>query len=131
MVAESIVRSREEGSWPVKSKYVYLMLSIVGAVVPYWEFVRWLAENGFNASLFVHQLFANRISTFFAMDVVISAIVVLRVIGVEGSRIHLRHRWLVVLSVLLVGVSMGLPLFLYLRELQLEQSAPVAERAPV
>lgn len=112
----------------MKSKHVYLSLCILGAVIPYWQFIRWPAENGFNASLFVQQLFANRISTFFALDVIISAIVLLRFVGAEGRRIHLRRRWLIVASILLVGVSLGLPLFLYLRELQLEQAAAVAER---
>jgi Terpene cyclase DEP1 len=114
----------------MKPKHVYLVLCILGAVIPYWQFIRWLTENGFNASLFVHQLFANRISTFFALDVIISAIVLLRFVVAEGRRTHLKHRWLVVLSVLFVGVSLGLPLFLYLRELQLEQAAGVAESVP-
>lgn len=91
-------------------------------MIPCWQFVRWLAENGFNLSLFVQSLFANRISAFFVLDVVISAIVLLRFISVEGSRLRLKQRWLVSLSVLLVGVSLGLPLFLYLREEQLEKS---------
>lgn len=114
----------------MKPKHVYLVLCIVGAVIPYWQFIRWLAENGLNIALLIQQLFSNRISTFFALDVIISAIVLLRFVGVEGRRIHLRHRWLVVLSVLLVGVSLGLPLFLYLRELQLEQAPGIAEGVP-
>ena len=106
----------------MKPKHAYLLLCIPGAVIPYWQFLRWLADNGFNVSLFVQSLFANRISTFFVLDVVISAIVLLRFISVEGSRLRLKYRWLVPLSVVLVGVSLGLPLFLYLRERQLEQS---------
>jgi hypothetical protein len=106
----------------MKPKTVYLLLCIVGTVVPYWFFVRWLAENGRNATLFVHQLFANGISTFFALDVLISALVLLRFIALEGDRLRLKRRWLVSLSVILVGVSLGLPLFLYLRERQLERN---------
>jgi Terpene cyclase DEP1 len=102
---------------------VYLLFCMVGAVVPYWFFVRWLAENGLNATFFVHQLFANRTSTFFALGGLISAIVLLRFIALEGDRLRLERRWLVSLSVILVGVSLGLPLFLYLRGRQLEQSA--------
>jgi hypothetical protein len=33
----------------------------------------------------------------------------------------IRNRWLVLLAVLTVGVSLGLPLFLYLREIALER----------
>jgi hypothetical protein len=106
----------------MKPKDNYLVFCVLGAIVPYWQFIRWLAENGFNLSLFVQHLFANRISTFFVLDVLISALVLLRFISVEGSRVHLKGRWLVSLSVILVGVSLGLPLFLYLRERQLEQA---------
>ena len=106
----------------MKSKHIYLLFCVLGAVIPFWQFLRWLADNGFNVSLFVQSLFVNRISTFFVLDVVISAIVLLRFISVEGSRVRLKYRWLVSLSVVLVGVSLGLPLFLYLRERQLEQS---------
>jgi Terpene cyclase DEP1 len=106
----------------MKPKDTYLVFCVLGAIVPYWQFIRWLTENGFNLSLFVQHLFANRISTFFVLDVVISALVLLRFISVEGARLHLKRRWLVSLSVILVGVSLGLPLFLYLRERELEQA---------
>jgi hypothetical protein len=107
----------------MKSKDIYLLFCILGAVIPYWQFLRWLMENGFDVSLFVQSLFANRISAFFVLDVLISAVVLLRFVSAEGSRLHLKHGWVVFLSVVLVGVSLGLPLFLYLRERQGEQSA--------
>jgi hypothetical protein len=40
-----------------------------------------LAENGFNRSLFARSLFANSISAFFVLDVVISALILLRFRG--------------------------------------------------
>jgi len=110
----------------MKPKTIYLMLSVVGAFVPYSEFIPWLAENGLNGRLFLQHLFVNRISTFFAFDVIISAVVLLRFAVVESARLRIRNRWVIVLGTLLVGVSFGLPLFLYLRERQLEQDpAPV------
>lgn len=107
----------------MKAKHFYLLCCIAGAAIPYWPFLRWLAENGLHPALFVQQMFANRISTFFVLDVLISAVVLLRFSAAEGARLHLKSRGLVLLSVLLVGVSLGLPLFLYMRERQLEQSA--------
>jgi Terpene cyclase DEP1 len=58
----------------VKLKTLYLTLCIVGVVLPYWQFLPWLAANGMNFPLFFHQLFANRISAFFGMDVIVSAV---------------------------------------------------------
>jgi len=43
------------------------------------------------------------------------------------NRLRLRGRWIILLATLLVGVSLGLPLFLYLRERQLEQGRPLLD----
>jgi len=80
--------------------------------------------HGLNMPLFVRELFANRISGFFAMDVLVSAVVLVGFIRAEGVRVKIRNLWLPIVSVLLVGVSLGLPLVLYLRERALESSAP-------
>ena len=106
----------------MKPKLFYLVLCILGAVLPYSQFVPWLAEHGPNARLFVQQLFATRSSAFFALDVIVSAVVLLRFIRAESSRLRIRHAWLAIPATLLVGVSLGLPLFLYFRELQLERT---------
>jgi len=39
----------------------------------------------------------------------------------EGRRLKMRHYRLPILAVFLVGFSLGLPLFLYLRESELEK----------
>jgi hypothetical protein len=107
----------------MKPKAAYLALSIVGAILPYWKFLPWVVEHGLNLSLFFQELFVNRISTFFAMDVIVSAVVLLRFIRVESSRLGVRRWWLPVAGTLAVGVSFGLPLFLYMRERTLEAAA--------
>jgi hypothetical protein len=79
---------------------------------------------------FVQQLFANRISSFFGLDVLISAIVLFRFVTYEGRRLRIHARWAPIVSTLLVGVSLGLPLFLYLREVTLEQQVEGASPVP-
>ena len=110
----------------MKPKTVYLLLCIVGFAAPYAAFLPWLAEHGRNGRLFLQHLFANRISAFFALDVVVSAVVLLRFSALESRRLRLHSRWIVLAATLLVGVSLGLPLFLYLRERQLEQNPSTA-----
>ena len=66
-------------------------------------------------SLLLKQLFANRISAFFAMDVIVSSVVVFAFVRSERSRLGNKW-WLPLVAVLTVGVSLGLPLALYLRE---------------
>ena len=100
----------------MKVKTIYLWLCLVGAILPYWQFLPWVLENGLNVRLLLEQLFANRIGAFFGLDVLISAVTAIVFFKVESSRLNMRRPWLPVLAVFTVGVSLGLPLFLYLRE---------------
>ena len=69
-----------------------------------------------NLKRVVRELFANRISSFFGMDVIVSAVAALAFMRVESARAEMRKRWGPAVAVLLVGVSFGLPMFLYIRE---------------
>lgn len=102
----------------MKPKTAYLTLTVLGAVIPYCAFVPWLFQADISPGLFVRDLFANRISTFFALDLIISAVVLLGFIRRESSRLRIPRVWPAVLATLLIGVSCGFPLFLYLRELR-------------
>jgi hypothetical protein len=110
----------------MKPTTVYLLLCIVGFAGPYAAFIPWLVEHGLNGRLFLQHLFANRISAFFALDVVVSALVLLRFSALESRRLRLHTRWIILSATLLVGVSLGLPLFLYFRERQLELNPSTA-----
>jgi hypothetical protein len=97
-------------------KRLYLGLFVLGCVLPLSQLVPWLiAHGGLDLRLFLADLFANRVSGFFALDVIVSAVVVLSWIAGERRRLGLRHAWMPVLATLLIGVSAGLPLLLYLR----------------
>ena len=106
----------------MKSRYVYLILCVLGIVLPYSQLVPWLLEHGLNATLFFRELLASRIGAFFAMDVIVSAIVLLGFIQCEGKRLRVRLLWLPAIGTLLVGVSLGFPLFLFLRQLTLDRT---------
>jgi len=110
----------------MKPKPLYLLLCFLGVVLPYAEFVPWALQHGLNMSLFAHELLSTRIGAFFGMDVIISAVTLIAFSRIESRRLPVRNRWLVVLAVLTVGVSLGLPLFLYLRELELDRSSAPA-----
>ena len=110
----------------MKPKTLYLVLCFAGVLLPYWQFVPWVFQHGLNLALFARELFANRIGAFFGMDVIVSAVALLAFTRIESARLGVRRRWLVLVAVLTVGVSLGLPLFLYLRELELERKPRVA-----
>ena len=76
--------------------------------------------HGLDLRLFFSELFSTRIGGFFGVDVIVSAGVLFLFIGVEGRRLAVKHLWLPVVATCLVGVSLGFPLFLYLRQLKLD-----------
>ena len=100
----------------MKARHLYLALCVIGTVLPYLYFVPFLREHGLDLREFSAQLFANHISGFFAMDVIVASVVLWTFVFVEGRRAGVRRPWLPIAANLLVGVSLGLPLFLYLRE---------------
>ena len=100
----------------MKPRHWYLVLCVLGTALPYWQFVPFLRQHGFQPDLFVRQVFASPVSGFFAMDVLVSSLVLWVLVLVDGRRYSVRHRWAPVAANLVVGVSLGLPLFLYLRE---------------
>jgi hypothetical protein len=107
----------------MKPKHLFLALAIAGTVLPLSQFLPFLRDHGLNPTVFIEQLFATRIGAFFGLDVLVSALVLWAFVYFEGRRVSVRYRWTPVLGSVLVGVSLGLPLFLYLREQQLERRA--------
>jgi hypothetical protein len=107
----------------MRLRYFYLALCLAGIALPYWALVPWLLEHGLNLTLICQELFSTRIGTFFGLDVVVSAIVLFVFVFAEGRRIDVPRLWLPVLATILVGVSLGLPLFLYLRQRKLDGAA--------
>jgi hypothetical protein len=107
----------------MRLRHAYLGLCIVGTILPYWQLVPWVMEHGLNLTLLCPELFSTRIGAFFGLDVVVSAVVLLLFVFVEGRRVAVPLLWAPVLATLLVGVSLGLPLFLYLRQRKLDRLA--------
>ena len=103
-------------------KNLYLLLCVLGIAIPYSQFIPWVAQNGVPLGLLIRLLFANQVSAFFGMDVLVSSAVLIVFMRIESRRVAIAHRWVALLGLCLVGVSLGLPLFLYLRERALEVS---------
>src|SRR5262249_49423530 len=106
----------------MKARHFYLICCVVGLLLPYSQFTPWLLEHGFNVTLFFSELFANRISAFFTMDVIVSAIVLIWFIQTEGKRLRVRLLWFATIGTLVIGVSFGFPLFLFLRQVTLDRT---------
>ena len=99
-----------------KQNFTFLILASLGAVVPLAVFAPFVYAHGLAPGLFMKQLFATPVSRFFAFDVLISAIAFWVFVLREGRRLEMKKLWIYVVCTLLVGVSLGLPLFLFFRE---------------
>lgn len=91
-------------------KNVYLLLAIVGAVVPYLFFGSYFAETGLDLVAFVGAAFANGSAAGFTADLLISSFVFWLYMfnQPEGPR-----PWLFVVINLTIGLSCALPAYLY------------------
>ena len=104
-------------------KTLYLALCVLGTLLPYMQIVPFLRDHGLDIDLFFTQLFSTRVGGFFGMDVIVSSAVLWVFVFVDGRRLQMRHLWAPILANLAVGVSLGLPLFLYMREVRLGRPA--------
>ncbi|MEZ5479274.1 MAG: DUF2834 domain-containing protein [Thiolinea sp.] len=108
-------------------KYVYGVLCVLGLVIPMWQFIPWMLEHGFDLLQFLRDAGANRLAAFAWADVLITTVTLVFFIVVEGGgRLQMKCILPGVLATLVVGPSFGLPLFLLLRERELEKRRSVA-----
>jgi hypothetical protein len=105
----------------MNAKRMYALLCVLGFVAPYYFFLRFVAEHGLRLSLLVSLVFANPVSAFFAVDVVVSSLVLWFYIYRETRSRSIKLWWVCIVANLAVGVSLALPLFLLLREIQTER----------
>lgn len=97
----------------------YLTMAAVGLVVPYAILLAAIVAgrgDGFNVPAFFGGIFANPAAAIFSMDAILSSVVFLAVVVVEGRRANMRRLWAYPLVNLLVGLCCVLPLFLAMRE---------------
>jgi len=95
---------------------VYLLLAIVGAVIPYAFFIQHFYESGFDIGRFVFNLFAFPVSGGFTVDLLISSFVFWIAIFDRHNRGVGPAPWLFVALNLTIGLSCALPAYLYVNE---------------
>jgi hypothetical protein len=100
----------------MRPKHIYLGLCAFGTVLPLAAFLPFLRTHGLDVNEFMSQLFGTPVSSFFGWDVIVSSLVLWAFVLLEGRRLGIPRLWAPVVANLLIGVSLGLPLFLYLRE---------------
>ncbi|MFH1047113.1 MAG: DUF2834 domain-containing protein [Patescibacteria group bacterium] len=100
----------------MKAKHIYLTLAVIGIILPYSQYVPFYQLYGNDVGKFFTDLFANYSIRFILMDMVVTAIAFFVLIAHENRTRKVKHAWIAILGVFMVGVSFGFPLYLYLRE---------------
>ncbi|MGH7682446.1 MAG: DUF2834 domain-containing protein [Candidatus Eiseniibacteriota bacterium] len=108
----------------MKLKHVYLALCVVGGILPYVPFVSFLRDHGLDFHLIFAELFSNRISTAFAFDILMSSVAFWIFVLVEGRRGGVKHLWAPLTANVIVGLSLGLPLLLYMKSSASADASP-------
>ena len=93
-------------------KKVYLVLCVLGIVLPYYHLIHFLIENNGSMDVFFVQLFATHPMAMISMDITIAA---------SAFSVFLIHKWRTeqlnitkyIVCLFMVGFSLALPLYLY------------------
>ncbi|QYX57378.1 DUF2834 domain-containing protein [Roseovarius sp. SCSIO 43702] len=96
-------------------KWLFLALAVWGAVHPMWYFLTWFEANGYDLGAMVDAWHANSATSGLVWDLTIAATALTIWVVWESAT---RRDWLRLLAVpatFCIGVSCGLPLYLYLR----------------
>lgn len=96
-------------------RMTYLVLALIGAVVPMWSLLPWLLDNDLSVRELLAAWQVNGAVTGVFYDLVISAIALTVWILAE---VAVRRNWSALWAIpatFLIGVSCGLPIYLFLR----------------
>lgn len=96
-------------------RWVYLALAFVGAILPMRYFIEWFLANGFDLMGMVDAWHANAATSGLVWDLTVAAIALtLWVVADCRTRRAWSGLWAIP-ATWCIGVSCGLPLFLFLR----------------
>lgn len=98
-----------------RARWLFLGLAIWGAIHPMWYFLQWFAANGFDLMAMVDAWHANAASSGLVWDLTIAAVAlsVWVVLETQSNR-NWKALWAIP-ATYCIGVSCGLPLYLFLR----------------
>lgn len=108
---------------PSTRERVFLGLTIVGFVVPNVMVGIYLGRHGLTVGNYLGDWFGTLPASQITVDIGLCALAFLIWSKWEASRVGVERWWLVFPATFLVGLCMGIPLFLLLRERALQTRA--------
>ena len=104
-------------------KWVYLILALLGAVLPTLANIEFLRTYGplFDFQLFIDLANNNPAAQSLSRDLFVGSTAVFIWIVSESNRLKMRNLWIVILTTFTIAFAFSAPLFLFLRELRIEE----------
>ena len=98
--------------------YLYLFLSILGAIFPMLSNFNFAMEYGssFDINQFIQLANANPAAESISRDLLIGASAVFIWIVNESRKLNMKNMWIVYLGTFLIAFAFSAPFFLFLRE---------------
>jgi hypothetical protein len=100
---------------PMNRKNIYLLMAIVGTLAPPIAGATYLLEHGYNPAHLMPAIFSSPVSAMVGINVIIGCITLAILMHTEGRELGVKT-WLPIVAITFIGISSGLPLYLYLRE---------------
>ena len=104
-------------------KWIYLLLAIFGAILPTLANIEFAKSYGpaFDIQLFIELANNNPASQSLSRDLLVGSTAVFVWIISESKRLEMKNLWVVILTTFTIAFAFSAPLFLYLRELRIEE----------
>ena len=101
-----------------KLSYLYLSLSILGAILPMMANFDFAMEygNSFDIKSFISLANANPAAQSISRDLLVGASAVFIWIVNESKKLNIKNMWVVYLGTFLIAFAFSAPFFLFLRE---------------
>lgn len=111
----------------MKKQIIYGVLALAGVSLTWYYNIQFaLLHGNMDMTVFIAECFANHASSSISWDVTIAAIAFLTWSNIECKRLQMKGWPLIVVLTLGVALAFAFPLFLLLRERQLEKNKSTA-----
>jgi len=97
-------------------KKIYLLLSVVGAIVPYLFFFQFIKAEGLNISAFISALFVNGAAGGFSADLLLASFIFWLFLFQQVKESNGPKPYLFIVLNITIGLCCALPAYLFARE---------------
>ncbi len=99
-----------------KVQIFYLVAAIVGTVLPWMDFLPFCQGVGFSPPEILRALYTNGATSGLSNDFFITCVVLWVFAYIDSRQSGVKRWWFVIPAAPLIGLSMALPAYLFLRE---------------